>query len=175
MAKQFGLAITWLSLLMAAGCSGGMTEPAPIPKPSAETQAAPTVPTGPPPTPAPSPTPTPPPGPTPGPGTPPPQPPAPATDIYDAEVGTVFWHGEPLFGNRFSIEVWHARAEVWLHNTRLWIAQRDADSIIATDRDPGQGGGAHTLTATLNLKTKQWSFNGVAGSGGGTLTLKESR
>ena len=100
----------------------------------------------------------------------------PATDYYDAELATVFWFGTPLFGKNLSIEVWPARGELWLSNTRLWIVQRDGDMIIATDRNPNDpGAGAHSLMATLNLKSGQWSFNGLVGNGAGTLTFKESR
>ena len=95
-------------------------------------------------------------------------------DYYDADVATVFWQGNPLFGNRFAIEVWPERGEMWLNSTRLWIVQRDADSIIANDKNPNAQG-TYTLTATLNLKTRQWSFNGLAGSGGGTFTPREGR
>lgn len=91
----------------------------------------------------------------------------------------MFWVGEwkekPLFGNQFVIELWRSRGELWLHNTRLWIVQQSEDSVIATDRNPNEGGGEYTLSATLNLKGRQWSFNGLAGSGGGTLKVKESR
>ena len=180
MATKVGLAIVSFSIMVTAACGGGMTEPAPVPKVTIDTAAPPAVP-APAPTPSPSPTPAPTPGPAPvptptpapGPGVPPG--PAVTTEYYDAEVATVFWQGAPLFGNRFAIEVSPARGEVWLHETRLWIVQRDADSIIANDRNPNGGGGSYTLMATLNLKTRQWSFNGLAGSGAGTLTPRESR
>ena len=106
----------------------------------------------------------------------PPTPPPAVGEYFDAEVGTAFWHGSPLFGNRFVIEVWPTRGELWLHETRLWIVQRDSESIIANDRNPNDpGAGAHTLMVTLNLKTRQWSFNGLVGSGAGTLTVRENR
>ena len=175
MVTKVASAMIGLSLIVTSACGGGITEPSPVSKTTAEATAPPTVPGGPAPTPTPTPAPTPTPTP-PAPPGPTPPPPAAATDYYDAEVGTAFWHGNPLFGNRFTIEVWPARGELWLHETRLWIVQRDADSIIANDRNPNDpNAGTHTLTATLNLKTRQWSFNGLAGSGGGTLTLRESR
>lgn len=97
-------------------------------------------------------------------------------NVYDAQVTTAFWTGTALFGDRLVIEVWPNSGELWLHNTRLWISQRDENSIIATDRNPNDPASpTHTLTATLNLKSGQWSFNGVAGSGAGTMSLRESR
>ena len=153
-----------------------MTEPAAVPKQSVESLVPPAAPGGatPTPTPTPTPAPTPAPAPAPGPSVPTP-PPASAADYYDAEVGTVSWQGNPLFGNRFAIEVWRERGEMWLNATRLWIIHRDADSVIANDKNPNVPGGTYTLMATLNLKTRQWSFNGLAGSGGGTFTARESR
>ena len=156
-------ALTWLSLsiLVLPACGGGMTEPAAVPKQAVG--VPPTVPEGT------TPTPTPTPAPAPGPSVPTP-PPASSVTYYDADVATVFWQGNPLFGNRFSIEVWPERGEMWLNSTRLWIVQRDAESVIANDKNPNSSGGSYTLMATLNLKTRQWSFNGLAGSGGGTFT-----
>ena len=172
MATKVGSVLAAFSIIATAACSGGMTEPAPVPRTNIDSTAAP----GPVPTPTPTPSPVPPPTPAPAPGPVPPGPPPAATaDYYDAEVGTVFWYGDPLFGSRFTIEVRHAQGEVWLNQTRLWIVQRDADAIIANDKNPNSGGGTYSLMATLTLKTRQWSFNGLAGSGAGTLTLRESR
>ena len=159
------IALTYLSIVLAVGCGGNsITEPNPVSKQVVQTTV--------PPVPEPPPTTPPVPVPTPGPTTPPP---GATVDYYDAEVATVFWQGTPLFGNRFAVEVWRERGELWLHQTRLWIVQRDENSVIATDRNPDGTGGAHTLTATLNLRTRQWSFNGLVGSGGGPLTPRESQ
>jgi hypothetical protein len=159
-----------LLALTAVACGDTITQPAPI---TTNTAAVPQTPPGGPAPPSPTPTPTPPPVPAPPVPTPPP---GQGVDYYDALVGTAFWTGEALFGDRLVIEVWGNKGEVWLHSTRLWIAQRNEDSVIATNKDPNDpAGGTHTLTATLNFKSRQWSFNGLAGSGGGTMTLRESK
>ena len=162
-----------ITVMSVSACGSSVTGPAPASNihgsgPSAGAPPGGTNPTAPTPTPTPAPVP---------PGTPSP---APITaESFDAEQSTVFWAGEwkdkPLFGDRFVIELWRSRGELWLHTTRLWIVQQSEDSVIATDRNPSDGGGGHTLTATLNLKTRPWSFNGLAGSGGGALTPKASQ
>ncbi len=175
MVTKIAAALIGLSFIAVSGCGDGVTAPSPVPGTTVQATVPPAGPGGPAPTPSPTPTPTPPPPAPPGPDVPP-TPPAATSDYYDAEVATVFWQGTPLFGNRFTIEVSSARGELWLNETRLWIVQRNAESIIANDRNPNDpSAGSHTLTATLILKTGQWSFNGLAGSGGGTMRPRESQ
>ena len=169
MTAQIRSSVMLLALTTIA-CGGTVTQPAPTPR--TDTVVVPQTPPGAPGGPT---TPTPPPTPAPAPPVPTP-PPGQSVDYYDAQVTTAFWTGEALFGDRIVIEVWRDRGELWLQSTRLWIAQRDENSVIATDRNPNDPDGpTHTLTATLNLKSGQWSFNGLAGSGGGTMTRRESK
>lgn len=93
-------------------------------------------------------------------------------------MGAVHWtpQSRPLFGDRFTIEVWRTRGELWMNNTRLFIVHHDADTVTANDRNPSDpSAGPYTIMATLNLKSQQWSFNGLVGSGNGSLSLRESR
>ena len=171
MVSKVGFAVAAVAVVVNVACGGSITEPAAVPKTTLEAKAPPAGSDGQPPTQPPTPAPAPP-----GPGVPPGPPTTPATDYYDAELATVFWFGTPLFGKTLAIEVWPARGELWLNSTRLWILQRDAESIIASDKDPKDpGAGAHSLMATLNLKTGQWSFNGLVGNGAGTMKFRESR
>ena len=168
--------LSLITLVTVSACGSSVTGPAPVSNvqgssPSTGAPPGGTNPTAPTPSPAPTPTPAPVP-----PGTPPP---AESVEYFEAQLSTVHWAGEwkdkPLFGNPLVIELWRSRGELWLHETRLWIVQQSETSVIATDRNPAEGGGEYTLSATLNLKTGQWSFNGIAGSGGGALTPKASR
>lgn len=148
------LALLAVALLSAACSSSLPTAPAPS-APNAIVAVTPApVPTPAPLPPAPAPIPQPPPTPMPGPVVTP-------VTYYDATAGTAHWFGPPLFGQAFVIEVWPT--SLWLHNTMLPIVQQGDGSIIA--RGPES-------SATLNLVTGQWSFNGLAGSAAGTLVKR---
>jgi hypothetical protein len=134
-------------------CGGGPTSPAPIAAQSAATVVTPT-PAPAPPTPVPSPDPAPAPAPSPAPA------PAPAPDAgtkFTAHVDTIHWYGAPLFGATFELTRYSDR--IVFGSVTLPIVFQDERSFIARNSE-----------MTFNVIDSTWTFNGIAGTGAGTLS-----
>jgi hypothetical protein len=142
--------ITVLTIL-SVGCGGGPTSPAPL----ASNSVAPVSTPAPPPAPAPAPEPAPP-APTPGP-TPAPTPaPDPGTR-FTAHVETMHWYKEPLFGQTFELTRYSNR--IVFGSVSLPIVAQDDRAFTARNAE-----------MTFSVVGSSWTFNGLAGTGSGSLS-----
>jgi hypothetical protein len=135
-------------LAVTIACGGGPTTPTAMPAVSSATSGVP-PPAPTPPAPAP-PAPTPAPDPTPAP------PPEPATS-YTAHVDSIHWYGDPLFGDTFELTRYADR--ITFVGITLPIVQQDERNFIARNKE-----------MTFSVVESTWTFNGLAGTGSGTLS-----
>lgn len=126
--------------LLVMGCGGGPTTPTAAP-PVVVTPASE-------PTPVPVPTPTPTPAPT----------PAEPLARYTATVNAVHWYDQPLFDSP-KFEVVRYDDHLVVGSVTIPIMFQDERSIIA-----------RTSEMSFSVVDSNWAFNGLAGTGSGTLS-----
>jgi hypothetical protein len=139
--------------VLTIACGGGPTSPAPLAAQSGSTVATPASPA--PPAPAPAPAPAPEPAPTPP--APAPVPAPEAGTKFTAHVDTVHWYTEPLFGSTFELTRFSDR--IVFGSVTLPIVYQDDRGFIARDSQ-----------MTFSVVGLSWTFNGIAGTGSGTLS-----
>jgi hypothetical protein len=147
--------------IIAVGCGGSPTAPAAAQSERVTAISTPAPAPAPAPSPSPAPSPDPAPAPAPGPAPVPPAPtpaPADAGTRYTAHVDTIHWYGEPLFTSP-TFELTRYADRITFGSVTLPIVSQDARGLVA-----------RTSEMTFTVVDAAWTFNGLAGTGSGTLS-----